>query len=64
MIGRRLLIAAPFAAAMPALAQSEWPKGQPIRVLIPFAPGGVPDIISRIALNVLTCCLMGTNTDA
>jgi tripartite-type tricarboxylate transporter receptor subunit TctC len=48
MIGRRLLIAAPFAAAMPALAQSEWPKGQPIRVLIPFAPGGVPDIISRI----------------
>jgi len=33
---------------MSVAAQTEWPKGQPIRVLIPFAPGGVPDIISRI----------------
>lgn len=48
-ITRRHALAAPLAAwALPAAAQSEWPKSQPIRVLIPFAPGGVPDIISRI----------------
>jgi tripartite-type tricarboxylate transporter receptor subunit TctC len=48
-ITRRHALAAPLAAwAMPAAAQTEWPKVQPIRVLIPFAPGGVPDIISRI----------------
>ena len=41
--------AVPLAAlASQASAQAEWPKAQPIRVLIPFAPGGVPDIISRI----------------
>lgn len=48
-ITRRHALAAPLAAwAMPAAGQTEWPKVQPIRVLIPFAPGGVPDIISRI----------------
>jgi tripartite-type tricarboxylate transporter receptor subunit TctC len=46
---RRGALAAPLAAlATSAAAQTTWPKGQPIRVLIPFAPGGVPDIISRI----------------
>ena len=41
--------AAPLIALAPTVrAQTEWPKGQPIKVLIPFAPGGVPDIISRI----------------
>ncbi|TAJ24576.1 MAG: tripartite tricarboxylate transporter substrate binding protein [Reyranella sp.] len=48
-ITRRAAVAASLAAlAVPARAQTEWPKGQPIKVLIPFAPGGVPDIISRI----------------
>ena len=48
-LSRRTALAIPLAAlAAPAAAQAEWPKGQPIRVLIPFAPGGVPDIISRI----------------
>jgi tripartite-type tricarboxylate transporter receptor subunit TctC len=48
-ITRRHALAAPLAAwAVPVAAQTEWPKVQPIRVLIPFAPGGVPDIISRI----------------
>ncbi len=42
--------AMPLAAFAPQVfAQAEWPKAQPIKVLIPFAPGGVPDIISRIA---------------
>jgi len=48
-ITRRAAFAVPLIAlATGAHAQSEWPKGQPLRVLIPFAPGGVPDIISRI----------------
>jgi tripartite-type tricarboxylate transporter receptor subunit TctC len=48
-ITRRAAFAAPLIALAPAArAQTEWPKAQPIKVLIPFAPGGVPDIISRI----------------
>ena len=48
-ITRRAAFAVPVVAlASKAFAQTEWPKGQPIKVLIPFAPGGVPDIISRI----------------
>ena len=48
-ITRRAALAAPLIVlATRASAQAEWPKGQPIKVLIPFAPGGVPDIISRI----------------
>ncbi len=48
-ITRRAAFAvAVVALASKAFAQTEWPKGQPIKVLIPFAPGGVPDIISRI----------------
>ena len=46
---RRAAFAAPLVAlASGAQAQAEWPKAQPIKVLIPFAPGGVPDIIARI----------------
>ena len=49
-ITRRAALAAPLLTLAPSVvrAQGEWPKGGPIKVLIPFAPGGVPDIISRI----------------
>lgn len=48
-ITRRAAFAAPLLAlGVPARGQTQWPKGQAIRMLIPFAPGGVPDIIARI----------------
>lgn len=47
-VTRRIVLAALAAVvARPAAAQEAWPR-QPVRVLIPFAPGGVPDIAARL----------------
>ena len=45
---RAAFAASLLALGVPVRAQTEWPKGQPIRMLIPFGPGGVPDISSRM----------------
>ncbi len=51
---RRALLAAPLAAStiLPALAQAPWPN-RPLRMIVPFPPGGATDILSRVAAQYL-----------
>ena len=58
--GRRLLavlacVALPF--AMPARAQSDWPRNQTILVVVPFTPGSATDVTARLVGEKLATAL-------
>lgn len=54
MISRRSLLAAPAVfAAGSVLAQGAWPT-RPVRMIVPFPPGGSTDVLSRVIGEYLT----------
>jgi tripartite-type tricarboxylate transporter receptor subunit TctC len=44
---RRILLGSATLAPLAAQGQATWPTA-PVRIIIPFAPGGVPDIVARL----------------
>ena len=44
---RPLLALAAASLAAPLRAQSNWPD-KPLRIIVPFAPGGPPDVVARL----------------
>ena len=54
-----ILIALGFVVmiAAPAAAQEDWPKRGPVKMIIPFPPGGATDILGRVAADKLGTAL-------
>jgi tripartite-type tricarboxylate transporter receptor subunit TctC len=52
MTTRRLLLAAAALLPIPALAQGTWPD-RPIRLVVPFPPGGLTDVLGRFVADVI-----------
>ena len=58
MLNRRAVLAAPLAlAATPSLAQPTWRPDRPIRVIIPHAPGGGTDVVTRVLAEAVGTAL-------
>lgn len=53
MLAASMVLGAPLAIAQKAAPAPDYPK-RPIRVLVPFTPGGQPDIFSRMVTERLT----------
>ena len=53
-----LIVALPWLASpLAAWSQSEWPQGQPIRIIVPFTPGSGTDVIARLVAEKLAPAL-------
>jgi tripartite-type tricarboxylate transporter receptor subunit TctC len=50
---RTFLLGAAASLAAPAVAQTAWPHGQPIRVIVPFPAGAANDAMGRLAAQRL-----------
>ena len=50
---RRSLLAASALLPLPALAQSGWRATRPVRVIVPFPPGGATDMLARLVATGL-----------
>ena len=51
---RQLLITALLAAACTgAQAQGDWPRGQPVRLIVPFTAGSGTDVVARLVAERL-----------
>jgi tripartite-type tricarboxylate transporter receptor subunit TctC len=53
MIDRRTLLAAPLALAAGRAAAQDWRPDRPMRLVVPFAPGGAQDVIGRLFAKVV-----------
>ncbi|NBS43117.1 MAG: ABC transporter substrate-binding protein, partial [Acetobacteraceae bacterium] len=53
MLTRRLALAASAALAAPAIHAQPVASGRPVRVIVPFPPGGAVDITSRLLADKL-----------